>query len=246
MSGFFSLDGAFYKYGTLVADILILSLAWIICSLPIITIGASTSALFYVTTRRIANREGYILRDFFNSFKTNFIKATVLWFMIGGVAIVLIINILNISVMGSMAGIILPLQICFFAELLLIAFYIFPIAARFDMNKRQILKSAFFMANRHLLTSLSCVALFASLLLGIYLYPPMLLVAPGLFAWLSSYMFMRVFKKYRPEMDKDPAQELAEIEAAIEAAKKPVDELHRQEIARIEAAQMRDDAKEAD
>ena len=65
MNGFFDLDGPFYKWGTEVADIIILSLLWLICALPIVTIGASTTALFYVYGKKIRGEDPYIFKSFF-------------------------------------------------------------------------------------------------------------------------------------------------------------------------------------
>jgi uncharacterized membrane protein YesL len=239
MSGFFSLEGPFYKYGSMLADIMILSLVWLVCSIPLVTIGASTSALFYVTTRRIANREGYILRDFWKGFKTNFKRATVIWLLLVLLVLILVFNILNIGVVGNMAVFMLPLQICFLIEAALISTYLFPLTARFDMGVKQTLKSAFFMANRHLPTSITCVVLGLASFLAIYLFPIYIMVAMGVYAWLASYMIIRIFKKYRPEMDKDPAQEIAEIEAAMNAEKNTFDEYQKTETARIEAGEWR-------
>ncbi|MCL2457094.1 MAG: YesL family protein, partial [Defluviitaleaceae bacterium] len=82
MREFFSLEGTFNKYAGFVADTLILSMLWIFFCLPVFTVGASTTALFYVSTRRISNREGYISSDFWAAFKSNFKRATALWFLI--------------------------------------------------------------------------------------------------------------------------------------------------------------------
>jgi len=86
--------------------------------------------------------------------------------------------------------------------------------ARFDMSVRQIIKSCFYMANRHLLTSITCALLLLAAFLTFDLMPPLaIFLAPGAYAMLSSYMIMKIFKKYRPEMDKDPVLEIQEIEA---------------------------------
>lgn len=213
MGTFFNLDGPFYKFGSMLADIMILSLVWILFSLPLFTIGASTTALFYVTTRRISNREGYILRDFWTAFKSNFKKATLLWLLMVALVGVLIINIININVTGSMATFLLPCQVVFLIEIALVSVYVFPLTARFDMKFLQIIKSSFFMANKHIFTSITCVVLGLAIVLGTYLYTILFLVAMGLYAWLSSYLIVRVFKRYRPEMDKDPLMEILEEES---------------------------------
>lgn len=203
MGGFFSLDGPFYRIGNIIADIMILSLVWLLFSIPIVTIGASTTALFYVTTRRISNREGYLLRDFWTSFKTNFVQSTVVWVILLLVAAILFINIYNIDVVGDTRWIILPFQICFLIELVLISVYIFPIIARFDMKLKTLFKTAFYMANKHIFTSITCVVLAGAIILASLLYMLLFVVAIGLYAFGASYLIMRVFKKYRPEIDKD-------------------------------------------
>jgi len=220
MRDFFSLDGAFNKYGGVLADMVIVSLMWFLFAIITfgIGIGAGSAALFFVTTRRIADREGYITRDFWEAFKVNFKKGTIMWLIVLAMVLMLINNVmLLVNAEEPAAGImsiILPAQLVFLVLIGLMSVYIWPLIARFDMGLVQVCKSAFFMSVRHLLTSVTCVALIAGVLFLIIQFPPLLIVTPGLYAWLASYMIMRVFKKYRPEMDKDPMLEIAEIEAA--------------------------------
>ncbi|MCL1842357.1 MAG: DUF624 domain-containing protein [Defluviitaleaceae bacterium] len=225
MRDFFSLEGSFNKYAGFLADTVILSFIWIFFSLPIITIGASTTALFYVSTRRIANREGYLTSDFWQSFKANFKRATLLWLIIFAIGFLVIWNMLlafqNPDMMGRFSSLVIPVQIVVLIELAFVTTYIFPVTARFDMGFKETLKSCFFMANRHFLTSLTCTLIFVGLFVAaLEFFPPLIFISPGIYAMLSSHMLMRVFKKYRPEMDKDPILELQEIEAAKAEARR--------------------------
>lgn len=56
---------------TRIFDLIILNLLFIICSLPVITIGTSLSALYSVTLKMVRNEEGYIVRGFFKAYKEN-------------------------------------------------------------------------------------------------------------------------------------------------------------------------------
>jgi len=207
MGGIFNMDGPFFRFGNAIADIMILSIIWIIFSIPLFTIGASTTALFYVTTRRISDKEGYLFKDFLSSFKSNFKMATKLWMLWVSLSGLIALNIFWLRVLDFdplMATILLPIQICILIELYITSLYLFPITARFDMSFRQTIKTAFFMANRHLLTTISCVAtavavIFASAMI----FEPILIVGMGLYAYVTSYMFIQVFRKYRPEIDKE-------------------------------------------
>jgi len=207
MNGIFNMDGPFFRFGNAIADIILLSLVWFVFSIPLVTIGASTTALFYVTTRKISNKDGYLLKDFFFSFKSNFKQATLLWLFWLALLTLIIANIFwlrDVRFDPLLATILFPLQIIILIELIITVIYIFPLVARFDMKFFQTIKSAFFMSNRHLLTTISCICI----LLGIYLvaemfFPPIIVVAAGLYAYLSSYMIMQLFRKYRPEIDSD-------------------------------------------
>ena len=221
MREFFSLDGGFQKYGGFLADIMILSFMWILFSIPFITVGASTSALYYVATRRIANREGYITSDFWEAFKLNFKKSTLLWLVFCFVFVLLIVNMMASGDLGQIRNVVLPVQIVVLIQLLFMFVYVFPVLARFEMDTMQIVKSCFFMANRHLATTITCAVLLLGILfLTVLVAPIFLFMAPGVYGILSSYMLVRIFKRYRPEMDKDPQLEIQEIEAKKEEAKR--------------------------
>lgn len=79
MRGLFSIDGPFFTFMSRVADFIILNLLFIVCSLPIFTIGASCTAMSYVTMKMKDGDEGYIAKSFFKSFKENFKQATGMW-----------------------------------------------------------------------------------------------------------------------------------------------------------------------
>ncbi|MCL1988173.1 MAG: DUF624 domain-containing protein [Firmicutes bacterium] len=217
MGGFFNMDGPFMRFGNALADIMILSVIWLAFSVPLVTMGASTTALFYVTTRRVSDKEGYILRDFWGSFKSNFKKATILWI---GWCTILGLVVLNIQIIPelyidpTMTLILQVIQFVILAQLVIISIYMFPLTARFEMGFRQIIKSAFFMGNRHLFTTIStAITGVAIVAFAIFVFEPVILVGIGIYAYVASFMIMRVFKKYRPDMDeKDLSlQELAPL-----------------------------------
>ena len=79
MDRIFNMDNKFFVFMGRVADLMILNILCIICCIPIITIGASVTAMYYVTLKMARNEESYIVRSFFKSFKENFKQATVIW-----------------------------------------------------------------------------------------------------------------------------------------------------------------------
>lgn len=197
MSNFFRLDGPFFKYGTLLADIIILTLLWHFCSIAIITIGASTTAVYYVTTRMISNNESYITKDFFKSFIGNFIQSTIAFIIIAALLGIIAFDIRALSAFGGMWLLFVTLQLIIGAEIVMSSIYIFPLIARFDMKLIDIFKTAFFMANKHIFTTITCLALLiATVCLVLFLYQFALIFAVGAYAYITSFMLLRIFKKY--------------------------------------------------
>jgi uncharacterized membrane protein YesL len=221
MGGIFNLDGPFYKFGSVIWDIMALSMLWVIFSLPVFTIGASTTALYYVTTRRVSKKEGYLTRDFWTSFSSNFKQSTLVWLLIMVIGALLLWNLyymffrtelLREAMPETMLMIMLPLQVLFFIELVLFTLYVFPIISRFEIKGKMLFKTTMLMAHKHLPTTVLLLAMFFALLLSMFNYPHIMLIlfSSGIYAYAASYFFVKLFKKYRPEMDKDPDELLEE------------------------------------
>jgi len=67
----FSVDGPLYNFFSRLLDMIKLNFLWLVFSLPVVTIGASTAAAFAVTLKMVDEREGYIAKQFFSAFKAN-------------------------------------------------------------------------------------------------------------------------------------------------------------------------------
>lgn len=212
MRGFLSIDSKFFKYLSFLGDLVILTILWTFCSIPLITLGAATTGMYYVLTRRLSDREGYISKDFFKSFKQNFVQATILTLIVMFMAWMIYFNISNLQTSSPFW----PIQFVLCYELIITIIYIFPILSRFSMSVPQILKTALFMANRHLFTTFTCVILFIALV-AICRYNMMLItVCAGFYGWLTSMMFMKLFRKYLPMMDVDMDHTNAEVGEMLE------------------------------
>ena len=69
----------FQRFWNRTADLLNLNLVALLMCLPVITIGASLTAMHYVLLKMVRGEEGYIVKSYFRSFKRNFVQATALW-----------------------------------------------------------------------------------------------------------------------------------------------------------------------
>ncbi|MBQ7264478.1 MAG: YesL family protein [Firmicutes bacterium] len=206
MNNFLGLESKFYKVGTWLGDMAVLMLLWFLCSVPVFTLGASTTAVYYVTTRQISGREGYMSKDFFKSFLTNFLQATIATVIM---LVLLVITYINISATPR-NSVFFPLQFLILYEILATFLFLFPLLSRFDMKMIKLLQMSFTMANRHMLTSVSAVLLFCIGIFliyiveaPIYIYPIFLMIFMAVYTPITSLMYMNIFRKYQPDIDKD-------------------------------------------
>lgn len=65
----FSYDSPFFRFMSRAADVFIAGLLWIIFSVPVVTLGASTSALYHTVHKVIMGNKGYVFKDFWNSYR---------------------------------------------------------------------------------------------------------------------------------------------------------------------------------
>ena len=89
MGKIFGLDSPVVRFMTRVGELMLFSVLWILCCLPLVTVGAATAALFRMMFNMKEARSTRLL-DFFRAFRDNFKKATVLWLILLGAAMVLL------------------------------------------------------------------------------------------------------------------------------------------------------------
>ena len=93
MDRFFNMDNKFFTFMSRVADLIILNLLCIVCCIPVVTIGPSIAAMFYVTLKMVRNEESYIVRGFFKSFKQNLKQGIVINLIMLAAALLLYFDI---------------------------------------------------------------------------------------------------------------------------------------------------------
>lgn len=149
--GFLSDDGIFGRIFGFLGKLIALNLLWIVCSLPVVTAGASTTALFYCTLRLHKDGEVRVLRDFFKSFRQNFRQSTIVWTLLAVVAAVIYLEKESIATMpGSMPQIFMLVIAAVCIPLVLVALYIFPVIAAFENKITVLFTNAFCFALKNI------------------------------------------------------------------------------------------------
>lgn len=210
MGKVFDIEGPFMSGLTKIADIIILNTLFLICSLPIFTIGATTTAMYYVTLKMVKDEECYMVKGFFKSFKQNFLQATGIWLIILAVAFLLYEDF-RISSGQIAQAVEIPETLAMLLIVFLIAasiffiftvLYVFPVLSKFDNTVKNTIKNSFIMAISHLPSTIAIVLITFIPLILIYLVPQFFIFIFAVFGFIAygnSFLFMRIFKKYIPE-----------------------------------------------
>lgn len=216
MDEFFSSEGPLFGFLHQLGNLILLSIIFIVCSLPVFTFGTASSSLYYAVVKSVRRGRGYPVNEYFKAFKRNLINGTILTFIIGGIAALvlnnrLMINLASIGdpdtavsvIMGEPDGSMLTLYIVYDGILILLAcvvIWLFPVLSRFAMKLTDILKLSFVIAVRYFYYTVLLV-----IGLGILLYLQWrilpiwtILILPGIWTYASSYLIERAMKKYTP------------------------------------------------
>ena len=219
MKGIFSSDSIIGRALNKIGELVILSILWFFTSLPVITIGVSTTALYYATVKSLRMERGYFIKEYFKAWKENFLRSTAL-------TVFFIVCLLGLWTALQMMGIELndlsveairnvrldnksaALGIYFVAAGILILLgalfcYVFPLASRFDQSGLKTLLMSFVMMIRFFYYSIAVLVILVGLVYMVIRLPLGIMFAPGLWALLSSFLLEKAFKKYTPEPDPD-------------------------------------------
>ena len=202
-----------------ITDYLILTLLWVICSIPIFTIGASTTAMFYTSFKILDDEDSYVTRCFFKSFKENFKQSTLLWLVAVAAFLFFVVDFHFYSQLdqGTMRFIGLVVFGFLFVLFTITMLYLFPYVSRFHCTFKQSIKVSLLLGIRHLFTTILIAVVDAAIVFVCLYYLILFIFMPGFLCLANSFLIRRVFKKYMPEKeelpDDDSFMTIEEIEA---------------------------------
>lgn len=200
----FAFEGPVHRTLEKIFDLMLLHFMWVLFSLPVITIGASTTALFTVTLKMAKKEEGYVLKGFLKAFRENFKKSTGIWLcfaaMLGWCVFMISIS------MQSGSGFLKLLSLAEAALLLVVIAalqYVFLLQARYENTLFGTVKNAFYISLKFLPYTAGMLAvLFVPILVTGYsggMYAGLLFLwvffGSSLIALGNSYIAVKVFDR---------------------------------------------------
>lgn len=208
MNQLFNPDGPIIQFITRLFDLIVLNIIFLILSIPIITTGASVTALYYVLLKVFRGEEPYILRNFFKAFRQNFRQSTIIWLILLAAAGFLAMDLHIAGFWDTTLFKCIRLVLWMVCGVFLgIFLYIFPIVSHFVCSTKQAFKNAALMMFMNLPYTLVMFAVSGAVF---YLFTASFqtfvwVVTVGgvcgfsVLSFLFCILFDRVFRKYEPE-----------------------------------------------
>ena len=217
MNKIFNLDGPLFALFQKIADLFLLNLAFIICCIPIITIGPATCALYSMTMEMIRKEHNSLFLGFFSRFKKYFLRSLIIEIIFAGIIAFLAFDYVVFRNMNN------PLQYVVLISGVYILFallYVFCIIPVFDNGIKNALRNAFVLPFIHLpwtllILAVNVLIIYASFhdLTAFYKYWVIIWISIGFsgIAYVCSFLFHRAFMVYFPEWEQERLDDLEEL-----------------------------------
>lgn len=204
----FDVENRFWTFANKLADIVILELIWIVTSLPIITIGASSTAFWHMLLLIAEDEEGNILRGYFRAFRQNLKLGTKLWLSQLGLFLFLVLDIaLCMKMGGAVAGFLLGTFGILGVMWLFASMLLYPLAGRYDFSYGKIMADSLVLGIRHLPHTLCMILAMAAAFAGSYFIPYVVIFLPPLAFLLNAKLCLYIFSVYTQDEPEDGADE---------------------------------------
>lgn len=204
MNDIFKLDAPIFTILSKFCDLLILSVLWTIFSIPLITIGPASSALYHTVHKCFFHNEGYVASTFWKSFKTNLKQGVLLTLICLPIAFFAFVSYNFSKSMGhaSLLGV-LYLVVCLFCILFLLTIftYGFPTLSRFYMKTSDVVKTSVAFAITRAGFSILLFLIFGICAIAFYIAPVTCFLLPACYAMAAERLLEPAFKKALDALD---------------------------------------------
>lgn len=204
MQQLFSMDSFLGRFLSKVVDFVCLGMIWILSSIPVFTIGASATALYYTVNKVLRNDRSSIWREYWSAFKANFKQSTIILAVMLIVCVVLGAGFYYAYVLflaGALPEIYLIVLALFAVILIVWLCYLFPYVARFTNSTREVIKNCALITLSNLFPSLLLLVVLVAAVTVMLITPMGILIVPVGYTWLSSFAIERIFRKYMSPED---------------------------------------------
>jgi len=189
---------------SLIIDVIFAGMLWMMVSLPVITIGPASAALYYAISKTVRRGRGRLGASFFGAFKCNFKQGFLLWLLYLAYVIVGVVDMYAIKLMGVADGSVMDyVSKLFFLPALFTLPWIFAFISRFENTVFGSLKFVGYLTLKHIGRTLLLVVLLLFCILIAWMIPFIAWLLPGICCLAMTYILEPVFKKYSQSSEDD-------------------------------------------
>lgn len=225
MNSLLNPEGKVMIFFTRIAYSAYLNVLWFFCCLPIVTAGASTTALFYVTLKMAKDEEGNVTKSFFRAFRQNFKKATVIWLILLALGIVLALDgyiFYHMRFENAFWAVRTAVFLVALAAYAIVMMYIFPLLARFENTVKAMFLNSIMLGMRFLLCTVAmAVIYFVMAFVIINVFTPIIIFGEGLCALLCSHLLSNIMLMCEEKAQKPEGDDMSADEEIPDAEKIP-------------------------
>lgn len=202
MASFFSSDSAYSRFMNKLGDMILLSILWVVSSLPVVTMGTATCAAYYTAAKVIRHKNGYVFQEFCRSCKQNFRASIGLNLVYLLFVILLVFNLFTFKDGATELNFYMRAVYIVIGVLALgVMLNNYILLSRFTLKTVKLFTMAFIISFRHFLTTLMLVLASVVAVLIVYMIPLAAFVIPGLLFWGMTFPAERVMKRYMPKAE---------------------------------------------
>lgn len=213
MGEIFSYNGKVSTFFRKCTELLMINTFWLICCMPLFTIGAATTAMYYTIHKCVLHDRGYVTKEFFRSFYLNCKQGIILWCIYVGVGLLFVQDIYYFYhrlLEGDSIGMLWYLFLGLLLILILQIVYTFAYLARFENSIGRTIKESLIIMLIHLGTNIKLVAILLIACLMVYLKFTFILILPASFMLITCCNLEKIFGKYMCVADRELEQLLKE------------------------------------
>ena len=205
MNKLFGMNSPLMRKLSQLPDLILLNLLWILCSVPIITVGAATTALHGVIQAYVSEENNGIVRPYFRAFRKNFKQSTGLWLPILLLLCLLVLDLLFLMEKAEGGQLLLWIPFLIIGAIVsILVSYAFPLIARYENDTKTIISNSFLLFSLHLFPSLAVIAMNILPWGLLLLWPEMflktgalwLVFGAALISYVGNHIMLPIFKKY--------------------------------------------------
>lgn len=189
--------GWFLSTVNFAADLVTLSLLWLVCSLPVLTIGMSSAALFHTYEKVLIDGEGRLIPSFFRSCRDNLSIALPAGALLTLMSAAMVF-FWSASVRDTSSVLVVPMALSIAVLLLLVCLqcYFYPLTGHYSLSGKLTAALSIRLVFAHLPQSLLLLVLQIVCVVAVILYPPLVCIIPAAETALSEKILMPLFKQY--------------------------------------------------